>query len=150
MQRKWLLIVTALGEAGTGLVLLAVPSVVFQWLLGMNSPAVEAILLGRFAGGALLAIGVACWLARNDDGRPAQMGLVGGVFVYDIAAAALLAYAGLQLSMAGILLWPAVMFHGILSVWCILCLRMRPNYQFTLDKQREASRPEPPPKEPTT
>jgi hypothetical protein len=28
-----------------------------------------------------------------------------------------------DLKMAGILLWPAVVFHAVLAVWCLLCLR---------------------------
>jgi hypothetical protein len=122
MQRKHLLIVTALTEAGTGLVLLVWPPVLFALLLGAERPSPEANFLARIAGAALLAIGVACWLARNDHGGPAQLGLLTGVLIYDVAAAALLAYAGLVLSMVGIALWPAVVLHAALAVWCATCL----------------------------
>jgi hypothetical protein len=124
MRRKYLLIVTALIEVGTGLVLLVAPAVAFLLLLGITSPAPEAVVVGRVAGGALLAIGVACWLARNDGRRPAQVGVLSGVVIYDVAAAALLAHAGSSLSMAGIALWPAVVLHGALAVWCGVCLVM--------------------------
>src|SRR5262249_23386925 len=126
MRRKYLLIVTAFGEVGTGLLFLFLPSVPFALLLGAESAAAEALFVGRVAGAALLAIGVACWLARNDDGRPAQLGLLTGVLIYDAAAAALLAYAGLALSMVGIALWPAVVLHAALAVWCIVCLWVKP------------------------
>jgi hypothetical protein len=79
----------------------------------------------RLAGAALLAIGIACWLARNDHGRAAQIGLLAGVLIYDVAAAALLAYAGLVLHMVGLALWPAVVLHAALAFWCIVCLAVK-------------------------
>lgn len=42
---------------------------------------------------------------------------------YNLAAAALLAYAGIQLSMAGAGLWPAVLLHAALAVWSVLLFR---------------------------
>jgi hypothetical protein len=103
--------------------LLVLPSVLVAFLLGVSPAAPEALFIGRIAGAALLALGVACWLARNDPGRPAQLGLLAGVLIYDLTAAALLAYAGLVLSMAGIALWPAVVLHTALAVWCAVCIR---------------------------
>ena len=32
-------------------------------------------------------------------------------------------YAGLAVQMAGAALWPAVVLHTVLTIWCILCLR---------------------------
>jgi hypothetical protein len=120
MQRKYLLMVTALGECGTGLALLGLPAVVFRLLLGVDSPAPEALLVGRVAGGALLAIGVSCWLDRND--RQPAPGLLTGVLIYDVVAAVLLAHAGSVLDMAGVALWPAVALHGALALWSAYCL----------------------------
>jgi hypothetical protein len=122
MRRTYLLMVTAVGEGGTGLSLLVVPSVLFALLLGLEQPSPEAILVARLAGVALVAIAVTCWLARNDCASPAQLGLLTGVLIYDVGAAALLAYAGLILSMVGFALWPAVVLHAALSIWCLLCL----------------------------
>ena len=62
---KHLLTVTTVIEAGVGLALLVVPSVVIQLLLGAEISG-AAVTLGRVAGTALLALGVACWLARSD------------------------------------------------------------------------------------
>ena len=126
MHRAWLLIVTAFTEVGTGLALLVVPSVPLALLLGVSATVPEALLIGRVTGAALLAIGVASWLARGDRQGPAQLGVLTGVLIYDGAAAALLAYAGLVLSMAGALLWPAVVIHTALAVWCLACLRSGP------------------------
>ncbi len=114
---KPLLTLTAVAEAVTGLVLLAYPPIVVRLLFGADISGV-GVVISRIAGAALLAIGVACWLARNDPGRPAQLGLLTGVLIYDTAAAVLLAYAGLFLDMAGIALWPVVVFHAALAFWC--------------------------------
>jgi hypothetical protein len=122
MQRKCFLVVTAIGEGGTGLALLAAPSQVVLLLLGVSTAAPEALVVGRVAGGALLAIGVACWPARNDERSPAQLGVLTGVLIYDVTAAALLDHAGSSLNMAGIAVWPAVALHGVLAVWCAGCL----------------------------
>src|SRR5262249_37501075 len=127
MHRHYLLIATAVGEGATGLVLLFLPGVVLALLLGESLAAPEALVLGRITGAALLALGVACWLARNDHGRPAQLGLLTGVLLYDLAAAALLAYAGLVLSMAGVALWPAVALHAALAVWCVVAVWDKPS-----------------------
>jgi hypothetical protein len=126
MKPRLLLLVTAFIEVGTGLLLLFLPSVPLALLLGVAQAAPEALLVGRVAGAALLAIGVASWLGRRDDRNPAQLGLLTGVLIYDGAAAVLLAGAGLFLNMAGIALWPAVVLHAALAVWCVVCLRVQP------------------------
>ena len=125
MLRKYLLIVNGMGEMGTGLLLLFIPLAVFTVLLGVSSPTPEAIFVGRIAGAALMAMGVACWLARNDQGSLALRALLTGVLLYDLAAAGLLAYAGAGLKMVGWALWPAVGVHAVLAVWVIKCLQMR-------------------------
>jgi hypothetical protein len=95
-------------------------------LLAVGEAAPEALLVARLAGVALLAIGVASWLARNDEHSAAQVGLLIGILIYDGGAAALLAYTGLALRMVGIALWPAVVIHSALAVWCMLSLRSKP------------------------
>jgi hypothetical protein len=124
-SRTLLFLVTAFVEAGTGLGLLALPAVAFDLLLGLKQPAAEALFVGRIAGAALLAIGVASWLTRRDESRPTQFGLLTGIAIYNVATTALLAYAGAALEMAGLLLWPAVALHAGLTVWCVTCLRAR-------------------------
>ena len=119
---KSLLAVTGVGEAATGLVLLVYPPIVVRLLLGAEITGV-GIVISRLAGAALLAIGVACWLARNDTGRPAQQGLLLGVLTYDLTAAGILAYTGWFLSLVGIALWPAVVLHAALALWCVVCIR---------------------------
>jgi hypothetical protein len=122
VYRTPFLILTAVTELATGIVLLLVPRAAFTILLDVDKPAQEALFVARIAAGALLAIGAASWLGRKDQSSRAQGGLLVGVLIYDVSAAALLAYAGISLRMTGIALWPAVGLHSILGAWCIKCL----------------------------
>jgi len=126
MSRVGLLIVTAIVEVGTGLFLLLLPSVPLELLLGVGQAAPETLFIARVAGAALLALGVASWMGRSDKHGPAQIGLLLGILIYDAAAAVLLAYAALFLSLVGIALWPAVVLHTALAGWCVICLRATP------------------------
>ena len=57
-------------------------------------------------------------LADKDQRTPAQLGLLTGILIYNVAVALLLGFAGTVLKMAGIALWPAVVLHTALAVWC--------------------------------
>lgn len=115
---KKLLIITAAIEAGTGIGLLVVPSVVAQVLLGATLDGPVALTVARVGGAGLLTIGVACWLSRN-DGRA----LVVAMLFYNVAAVAILAYAAVGLALSGIGLWPAIALHTALSGWCAAALK---------------------------
>ena len=101
---KWVLIIAAVGEAGTGLALLIVPSLVGRLLLGEELTGI-AIPVARVAGIALIALGIACW-----PGTPRV-----GMLTYSAAVTLYLAYLGFAGGMNGILLWPAVVLHAILT-----------------------------------
>jgi hypothetical protein len=102
------LIFAAVGEAATGLALLIVPSLVGQMLLGEELTGV-AIPVARVAGIALIALGVACWPG------PPQVGML----TYSAAVMLYLAYVGFMGGLSGILLWPAVILHVILTGFLI-------------------------------
>jgi hypothetical protein len=99
------LIFAAVAEAATGLALLFAPSLVGQLLLGHELTGI-AIPVARVAGIALIALGVACW-----PGPP----LV-GMLIYGAVVTLYLAYLGLAGGLAGVLLWPAVALHAVLSI----------------------------------
>ena len=120
---KRLLTLTALIEAATGLALIAAPSVVVQLLLGSPLGTSAALTLGRVAGSALLALGIACWLARDDTQSRATRGLVSAMALYNLATVAVLSFAGVGFGLHGVALWPAVILHAMMSVWCIARLR---------------------------
>ena len=119
---KTLHTVSAVIELGAGLALLVFPSVVVNLLLGSPLDALAAIALGRLTGAALLALGVACWLARGDTLGCAARGLVVAMLVYNIGAVVVLGVAGVQLPTTGIALWPAVVLHAGLAFWCVCVL----------------------------
>jgi hypothetical protein len=123
---KRLLKLTAIIETATGLGLVAVPSVIVRLLLGSSLGTSAAVMLARVAGAALLALGVACWLARDDTQSRAARGLVVAMLIYNIAATAVLAFAGIGLGLHGVALWPAVVLHAAMAVWCVACLRRSP------------------------
>jgi len=123
---KRFLTLTAIIEAATGLALIAVPAIVVRLLLGADISG-ASIPLGRVAGAALLALGVACWLARDDTQSRAARGLVVAMLMYNIVATAVLAFAGIGLGLHGVVLWPAVVLHAAMGVWCIVCLGRSPS-----------------------
>jgi hypothetical protein len=101
---KKVLVFAAVCEGATGLALLIVPSLVGQLLLGEGLTGV-AIPVARVAGIALIALGIACW-----PGPP----LV-GMLTYSALVTLYLAYLGFADSQTGVLLWPAVVLHLILT-----------------------------------
>jgi hypothetical protein len=101
---KRAIILAAVGEAATGVALLIVPSLVGRLLLGMELTGV-AVPVARVAGIALIGLGVACW-----PGTP----LI-GMLTYSAAVTLYLAYIGFVGGLTGILLWPAVVLHVILT-----------------------------------
>ena len=126
MVAKTLLIVTALVETATGLMLLVSPALVVAFLLGASLDASAALVVARIAGAALLSLGCACWLARNDGANRAVHGLVVAMLLYNGLAVAAFANAGAGARLVGVLTWPAVALHVALAVWCIACLRSGP------------------------
>ena len=121
-----LLKLTAIIETATGLGLMAVPSVVVRLLLGSPLDTSAAVMLARVAGAALLALGVACWLARDDTQSLTARGLVVAMLMYNIVATAVLAFAGIDSGLHGAALWPAVVLHAAMGAWCVACLRRTP------------------------
>lgn len=123
---KALIAATAVIELAAGLLLLALPSQAGTLLLGSPLRSPVEFTIARVAGVALLALGVACWLARSDEQSRAARGLIGAMLVYNAGVAAVLAYAGIGLGLSGIGLWPAVLLHAAMAVWCIMRLRPKP------------------------
>ena len=93
------------------------PSLVVRLLLGAELSDVAAISLGRVAGFALLALGLAVWPGRNHvDVTPAA---VRAMWTYDSLTALYLLYLGITREADRRLLWPAVVLHGIVALLVI-------------------------------
>ena len=123
MNPMSLFILTAVIEIGTGLTLLGSPSMTTTLLLGSSIQTATGLLIGRITGAALLSLGMACWFARHDGQSCAARGLLGAMLLYNTAASVLFLYAGLGLGLTGPGLWPAILLHGTLAVWCLLCIQ---------------------------
>jgi hypothetical protein len=122
---KTLFTVTAVLEAGAGLALLGVPSITASLLLGVPLDSAAAVSLARVGGAAILALAIICWLTRLDADNSASRGLIIALLFYNIAVAAVLAFAGISGGLHGVLLWPAVAFHVGMGAWCIASLQHR-------------------------
>lgn len=118
---KGVLALAAIAEAATGLAALAAPELVVRLLFGAEI-AGAGILVGRFAGIALIGLGIACW--PGSSGRQPHYGML----AYGALATLYLDYVGLAGSSAGMLLWPAVAAHVLIVVLLIKSLRRGANH----------------------
>ena len=126
MLMKTLLIVTALIEVGASLALLCCPSATVALLLGAPLDTPAAVSLGRVAGAALFALGVACWLAHYDEKSRAAYGMVSAMMLYNLGTVVILAVAALSSQPGGVVLWLAIVLHAAMTAWCTTCLPGRP------------------------
>jgi hypothetical protein len=99
------LVFAAVPETAARLGLLFVPSLVGQLLLGVEF-AGAGVAVARVTGIALVGLGISCW-----PGPPLL-----GMLIYSSAVAVYLACLGLAGGMTGVLLWPAVVVHLVLSI----------------------------------
>lgn len=112
---------TAAIEAGAGLGLVALPEVVVKLLLGADISG-AAVPLARVAGVALLALGLASWLARGN--AASALTAASAMLLYNCGVAAVLAMSGVS-GMIGVLLWPGITLHAAMAVWSFMMSRGR-------------------------
>jgi hypothetical protein len=101
-------------EVGTGLALMAYPSIVVGLLLGTQISEVGT-MLGRRFGIALLGLGLACWPSRESGSAAFR-----AMLIYNVLIALYLACLGTIGHLGGWLLWPGVVLHAVvvlLLVW---------------------------------
>ena len=113
-----LLTLTAVIEAATGVGLLIFPSTVVVMLLATPLETTATMTLGRIAGAALLALGIACWLARDETQSHGGREMVVAMIFYNVGAVLILGAAGIGSQPVGFALWPAVALHAVMVVWC--------------------------------
>ncbi|PYT00765.1 MAG: hypothetical protein DMF63_05515 [Acidobacteria bacterium] len=125
---KLLLMVTAVFEGATGIALLVAPSIAVSTLLGAELDTPGGLVVGRIAGAALAALAIASWQARNGERHGIAAGVVAAMFVYNLAAAMIVAYAAVGFGLQSPLMWPVVFAHNVMAAWCaaILWLQRTP------------------------
>ena len=101
----------SLAEAAAGLVLLVSPSIVIKLLFGEEIVG-AGIRISRVAAISLIALAVACWPNAN------TCGAFTGMVTYSVLVMLYLIVVGMS-GTVGVLLWPAVGVHALLSVLLI-------------------------------
>jgi hypothetical protein len=113
----WLARLLGLGgvlETVAGLGLLVDPAGGASALFGstMEGPGVA---IGRIGGGGLLALGIACWLARKTPTAPASVGVAWAYLAYNVVTCVTLACASVALGGAPLTALGASVLHGLLG-----------------------------------
>jgi hypothetical protein len=112
MLQKSVVTTAAWVEIVAGAAFVTVPNVVCRLLLGA-APEGIGRPLGRFAGIALLALGIACLPSRVAGSRSRA---VEGLLAYNIGVTILLSWVGVATMFRGVLLWPAVVLHAVIAI----------------------------------
>ena len=107
-----LLSIAGVLETVVALGLLVDPSGVASILLQSRLEAPGEVI-GRIAGGGLLALGLACWFARNTPLAPASLGVAWALLAYNVVACVTLAWAGSAMASGGLLALSASVLHGL-------------------------------------
>ena len=70
--------------------------------------------MGRVAGCALVSLGLACWPFRDVASRPAPALIA--MLTYNLLITCYLIFLGIGGQWVGVLLWPAVAIHSLLTL----------------------------------
>lgn len=110
---RFVLFIAAIFEASAGLGFLAVPSLMCTLVVGMQPTTELEFLICRMFGAAIFTMGFACWSAAlSGDGSSISRGM----FVYNLAAAALLGIPWREGTLSGLLLPLVVATHALMTV----------------------------------
>ena len=109
--------------AGLGFALFA--GTLFVFLLGAPLPA-AGLYAFRMFGVAIFAMGIACWLTRDEPESTAARALITAMLLYDLAFVAILLAARFSAGLSGVGFWPTVAVHLGLAACSLLCLRKEP------------------------
>ena len=111
MPQRFVVGASAWLEIIVGALFLTVPDVPCLLLFGAKPEAI-GMPLGRFAGIALVVLGIACLPSRDAGSRRS---VVLGLFVFNVGVAILFAWVGVASPLHGFLLWPAAVLHAIIA-----------------------------------
>lgn len=104
----------AAGEAATGFALTLLPRLVVQPLFGADATG-AGLAMSRICGMALMGLGIACWPVAGSSGGAGRRART-AMLVYSAPAAIYLAALAVDGELRGVLLWPAVVVHLVVTV----------------------------------
>jgi hypothetical protein len=113
----WLARLLSLGgvlEIVTGLGLLLDPADGASALFGSSIEG-AGMAIGRIGGGGLLALGIACWLARKTPTSPASVGVAWAYLAYNVISCVTLAWASAALGGSSLPALGGAVLHGVLG-----------------------------------
>ena len=119
VSTRRLLAFTSAVEIGTGVIVSIAPAFVVKLLIGLDVSA-DGTLLARCFGIALVSLALACWPGKRVDGDSSTFR---GMLTYNALIALYLGYLGAFEHLGGLLLWPAVLLHGIVAVLLVWSIR---------------------------
>ena len=90
-----------------------------QLVFGVTPDALGALLL-RFAGIALISLGIACLPSRLAG---MQQSAVRALFIFNVAVTIFFAWVGVVTSFRGVMLCPVVMMHAVIAIALAASLR---------------------------
>jgi hypothetical protein len=115
---KLLLLITAIFEGMVGIGFFVTPVLAVSILLSTQLESAGGIFAARLCGAAILTLAICCWKARSFETRESAIGVVTAMLFYNLAASAVLVYGGLRLGLQSPFIWPAIVGHAALGVWC--------------------------------
>jgi hypothetical protein len=101
-------------EIATGVALILSPSAAGRLLLATTAVSTAAAVFARLAGIGLFSLGLACWPGK--DASPAGQR---AIVVYNLLAFVFLLSVGISSERVGVILWPAVVLHAVLSAFLV-------------------------------
>ncbi len=110
MEQRYVVMAAAWLEIVVGAICLIAFDVPCRLLFGARAEGI-AMPLARFAGVALVALGIACLPSAVETRR----GAVHGLFAFNLGVAVLLVWVGVATTLHGMLLWPAVILHAVIA-----------------------------------
>ena len=87
-----------------------------------GTPEGVGVPIARFAGIALIGLGIACLPAKATG---PQQGAVRGLFVFNLGATIFFAWVAMATAFRGFVLWPVVILHAVLTIILVLQIRNR-------------------------
>jgi hypothetical protein len=120
----WLARLLSIGgvlETVSGLGLLLDPAGGASALFGSSMEG-AGLAIGRIGGGGLLALGIACWLARKTPMSPAGVGVAWAYLAYNAVTCVTLAWASVALGGGSLPALGGSVLHGVLGAAMLVAL----------------------------